>query len=47
MPDPDLELRRVGGGGGGGNVPKKFFRVGLKTRKGAGPPGPSPGSATA
>ena len=47
VPDPDLEIR---GGGGGGRCPKKIFRpfgpqYGIKIR-GAGPPGPSPGSAT-
>ena len=49
MPDPDLEIK--GGGGGAVWCPKNFFQrfepqFGLKIR-GAGLPGPSPGSATA
>ena len=48
MPDPDLEVR---GGGGGGSLRKNFFQpfrpqFGLKIRKGEGPLGLSPGSAT-
>ena len=47
VPDPDLEIRCGGvrGGGWGGGVSKQQF-FGLKN-KGAGLPGPSPGSATA
>ena len=46
VPDPDLEIR-CGGvrGGGWGGSPNNNFSV-LKIR-GAGLPGPSPGSATA
>ena len=46
VPDPDLEI--TGGGGGGGVAQKKKFgpQFGLKL-SGAGPPDPSPGSATA
>ena len=53
VPDPDVEISWGGGErshpdpwrrGGGGDVLNFFF--GLKIRVGAGPPGPSPGSAT-
>ena len=45
--DPDI---KIGGGGGGAGLQKIFFgpfgpQFGLEIR-GAGPPGPSPGSAT-
>ena len=49
MPDPDLEKRE---GREGGSGQKKFFfrpfgpQFGLNIRRRAGPPGPSPGSAT-
>ena len=44
--------KRGDGGWGGGQSPKKFFQpfgpqFGLKIRGAPGPPGPSPGSATA
>ena len=48
--DPELQIR---GGGGGGGVTQKFFSAlrasfWLKNKgRGAGPPGPCPGSATA
>ena len=57
--DPDLQIRGGGGGGhpgpeirGGTGLPKNFFwpfrpHFGRKMRGEPGPPGPSPGSATA
>ena len=47
-----IQTLRYGGGGGGAGRPKKFFRpfvpqFGPEIRGGAGPPGPSPRSATA
>ena len=55
MTDPDLQVRGWKGGAviqtlrwGGGGLKKIFFglRFGLKLRERAGPPDPSPGSAT-
>ena len=43
VPDPDLEIRPVGGGGGVGTVGPQF---GLKIRRVAASPDPSRGSAT-
>ena len=51
--NPDLQISGgCGGGGGGGGLQRNFFRpigpqFGLKIREEAGPPSPSPRSASA